>query len=254
MDRTRITTCNSEELMPTAETIISDLKKLGNPDQVAHCQRFFKTAPGEYGEGDQFLAIRNPNLRAYIKTVWKETSHEEVLQLLQSPFHEARLCALLIWVHQFPKTDDEGKKRIFEAYLDHTNRINNWDLVDLSAYQIVGSYLKEKDRDVLYKLAESKLLWDRRIAIISTWIFIRNHDFADTLELAEKLLFNTEDLMHKAVGWMLREVGKREKQVLCDFLDEYAPTMPRTTLRYAIEKFNKEERQHYMELKQKLQK
>jgi 3-methyladenine DNA glycosylase AlkD len=238
----------------TAHSITSDLKKLGNPDQVAHCQRFFKTGPGEYGEGDKFLAIRNPNLRAYVKTVWKETPHDEVLQLLQSPFHEVRLCALLIWVKQFSKADDEGQSRIFNAYLANSDRINNWDLVDLSAYQIVGSYLIEKDREILYKLAESSLLWDRRIAIISTWIFIRNHDFTDTLELAEKLLFNTEDLMHKAVGWMLREVGKKDKQTLCDFLDEYAATMPRTTLRYAIEKFDKEERQHYMDLKQKLQK
>jgi 3-methyladenine DNA glycosylase AlkD len=240
--------------MPTAKSIISDLKKLGNPDQVAHCQRFFKTAPGEYGEGDQFLAIRNPNLRAYVKTVWKNTPHEEVLKLLQSPFHEIRLCALLIWAQQFSKADTEKQKLIFDAYLANTNRINNWDLVDLSAYQIVGNYLKDKDRDILYTLADSALLWDRRISIISTWIYIRNNDFADTLELAEKLLYNSEDLMHKAVGWMLREIGKRDKQVLCDFLNEYAATMPRTTLRYAIEKFDKAERQYYMGLKQKLQK
>lgn len=207
---------------------------------------FFKTGKGQYGEGDKFLGVMVPQIRMVAKAN-KAFDFPEVEKLLYNEYHECRLCALLILVEQFKKATPEKKKEIFDFYLSNTSRINNWDLVDLSAKDIVGEYLvKEEKREILYKLAESSLLWDQRIAVISTFAFIRRNDFNDILKLSEILLLHPHDLMHKAIGWMLREVGKRDKKALTEFLDKYHKTMPRTMLRYSIEKLSQEEKAHYM--------
>ena len=166
--------------------------------------------------------------------------------LLQSEWPECRLCALLMLVERFKKSDEKGKKEIYDFYLSQTGRINNWDLVDLSAPGIVGEYLKDKPRKDLYRLADSPLLWDQRIAVVSTYTLIKNGDFIDILALSERLLHHKHDLMQKAVGWMLREMGKRDKDLLVQFLEKHCRTMPRTMLRYAIEKFPEEERKEFM--------
>ena len=173
-------------------------------------------------------------------------SPEEVLPLLRDTVHECRLLALLVWVQQFSKGDERIREKIVSLYLSHTTYINNWDLVDLSAYEIIGFYLQNKERSLLYKLAGEGTLWEQRISIVSTWKFIRNRDFSDTLQLADVLLLHPHDLIQKAVGWMLREIGKRDKAVLVDFLETRYNRMPRTMLRYAIEKFTPEERVRYM--------
>lgn len=186
-----------------------------------------------------------PNTRIVAKR-HKDAPFEVMAELLQSEWHECRLCALLMLVERFKKCDESGKKEIFDFYLTQTTRINNWDLVDLSAPGIVGEYLKDKPRDVLYRLADSALLWDQRIAVVSTYTLIKNNDFIDILALSERLLYHKHDLMQKAVGWMLREMGKRDKDLLVQFLEKYCKTMPRTTLRYAIEKFPEDERKEFM--------
>lgn len=229
----------------TAKQISKLLKELGDPVIAEHSQRFFKTGKGEYGEGDQFLGIRVPVLREQVKR-YQSILLTEVKKLLTSPFHEERLFALLLLVRKFSKGSDEEKTIIYQLYLDNTQYINNWDLVDSSAYQIVGVYLETRDRQILYQLAQSHSLWERRIAIMATFQFIRNHQFDDTLQLSELLLNDTEDLIHKAVGWMLREVGKRDIATEKTFLKTHYKTMPRTMLRYAIEKFPKQERQQYL--------
>ncbi len=212
--------------------------------------RFFKTGKGEYGEGDKFLGITVPNIRIVAKQ-YKDATMEIVEKLLLNEWHECRMCALLILVERFKKSKDEDeRKRIFDFYLSHTQHINNWDLVDLSAPQIVGGYLADKPHDVLYTLAQFPTLWEQRIAIVSTLTFIRNNEFTDTIRLAEHFMGQPgkmHDLMQKATGWMLREMGKRDKDILIAFLDRHAPTMPRTMLRYAIEKFSEEERRRFME-------
>ena len=229
----------------TASQISQDLHEIADPEIAQKSLRFFKTGKGEYGEGDQFLGIKVPVLREVVKK-YKATSRSEVLKLLQSPWHEARLCALFILVLQFKKGKDIDRTAIYEAYLNHTKWINNWDLVDSSAYFIVGPYLENKDRSVLYELARSKSIWERRIAMLATMHYIRKGEFADTLALAEILLHDKEDLMHKAVGWLLREIGKRDKEVEETFLKKHYRQMPRTMLRYAIEKFSVEERERYL--------
>ena len=208
-------------------------------------QGFFKTAKGAYGEGDKFVGIPVPKTRSVAKQ-YVYVAPEDVLPLLSDAVHECRLLALLIWVAQFPKSDKLRRKRIFDLYLSNTDKINNWDLVDLSAYQIVGEYLRDKDHTPLYRLAESGYLWEQRISIVATWKYIREKQFEDTLYLADKLLQHPHDLIQKAVGWMLREVGKRDKAVLLHFLESRYQIMPRTMLRYAIEKFSPEERAFYM--------
>lgn len=223
--------------------------------------RFFKTGKGQYGEGDKFLGVVVPNTRLVAKR-HKDEPFEVMAELLQSEWHECRLCALLMLVERFKKSDEKGKKEIFDFYLTQTSRINNWDLVDLSAPGIVGEYLKDKSRDVLYRLADSSLLWEQRIAVVSTYALIKSNDFIDILKLSEYFLhtpLNTDshsfsdacrvplhDLMQKAIGWMLREMGKRDKDLLVQFLEKYCTTMPRTTLRYAIERFSEEERKEWM--------
>ena len=194
----------------TAAFILSELQSVGTPEKAVHLSRFFKTGPGQYGEGDQFLGVVVPQTRSIAKAN-KVTPFDELQLLLDSPWHEARLCALLILVYRFQdrKAMPEEREAIFRFYLKNMRRCNNWDLVDLTCRDIVGEYLVDKDRSLLYRLAESENLWEQRISIVSTWAFIRRNDFGDTLELSERLIGHKHDLMHKAVGWMLREVGKK---------------------------------------------
>ena len=204
--------------------------------------RFFKTGKGQYGEGDMFLGVTVPNIREVAKE-FKDVNFNVIEELIHSPWHEMRMCALLILVNNSQK---EVTKESFDFYLSQTKYINNWDLVDLSAPQIVGKYLLDKDRDILYKLTESDLLWDNRIAIVSTLTFIRNNDLDDTYKLSLKMMHHRHDLMHKSIGWMLREAGKRDTKRLYDFVQEHKAIMPRTMLRYSIEKFDKETRKELM--------
>ena len=229
----------------TTQEIIKELRKLADPERAAHSARFFKTGSGDYGEGDHFLGIRVPEIRAQVKK-YVAISLAEIQALLMSEFHEVRLFALLLLVRKFARGDVQDKASIYDLYLNNTYRINNWDLVDSSASQIVGSYLANKDKQVLYKLGNSTSLWERRIAIIATFQFIRDHHFDDSLKLAKLLLEDKEDLIHKAVGWMLREIGKRDEDVEIDFLQLHYKTMPRTMLRYAIEKFPEQVRRKYL--------
>ena len=232
--------------MSEATKITKQLKALGNKTAAAHAQRFFKTGPGQYGEGDIFLGIRVPTLRKLAKE-HRDISLDAAVELLQSPFHEVRLLALLILVLQYERGGNE--KAIYRAYLANTHRINNWDLVDVTAEHLVGAYLFERNRQPLYKLARSKSLWERRIAIIATFYFIRRNQFEDTLAIADLLLNDKEDLMHKAVGWMLREIGKRNLKTEEDFLLPRYKHMPRTMLRYAIERFPEKKRISYLKSK-----
>ncbi|NTV40714.1 MAG: DNA alkylation repair protein [Candidatus Moranbacteria bacterium] len=226
--------------------IKKELKQLANPEKAKVLAGFFKTGKGQYGEGDKFLGITVPQTRAVTKKYW-QLPLAEIQELLKSAFHEERLAALLILVAQFEKGDEKKRKKIFDLYLKNTRWINSWDLVDLSADKIVGAYLSDKPKDILFKLAKSKLLWERRIAMLATFHEIKNGRSETALAIAEKLLNDKEDLMHKAVGWMLREVGKRcsqkEEEV---FLRKYAKVMPRTMLRYAIERFKEGKRQEYL--------
>lgn len=221
------------------------LKALANPDKVKILSSFFKTGPGQYGHGDVFLGVTVPQTRSVAK-LFASLPVDETLILLHSAVHEERLLALLIWVDQSRKADQSEKETIYRLYLKNTKYINNWDLVDLSARPIVGEYLADKDRSILKKLAVSPLVWDRRIAIIATFAFINRDDFADTFHIAEILLKDQHDLIHKAVGWMLREVGKRDRAVAEDFLKRHYTSMPRTMLRYAIEYFTENRRQLYL--------
>ncbi|WP_294607578.1 DNA alkylation repair protein [uncultured Bacteroides sp.] len=231
--------------MQRTKEIQQELEQYIDPVKREYLPNFFKTGKGQYGEGDKFLGIVVPNTRIVAKR-HKDAPFEVMAELLQSEWHECRLCALLMLVERFKKCDENGKKEIFDFYLAQTARINNWDLVDLSAPGIVGEYLKDNPRDVLYRLADSDLLWDQRIAVVSTYTLIKNNDFIDILALSERLLYHKHDLMQKAVGWMLREMGKRDKDLLVQFLEKYCKTMPRTTLRYAIEKFPEDERKEFM--------
>jgi len=227
------------------ESITKRLSKLGSKEQAAISQRFFKTGPGEYGEGDIFIGIKVPVLRKLAKE-YMNLSLKDVQIILRSKYHEERLLSLLILVDQFSKGDQKKKKRIYELYLKSTRIINNWDLVDSSAHLIVGPYLMDKSRTPLYELAQSDLLWERRIAVMSTFHYIKHDEFSDTLKIAGMLLSDKEDLIHKAVGWMLREIGKRRLQSEEIFLKKHYQKMPRTMLRYAIEKFPEPKRKSYL--------
>lgn len=231
-----------------AKYIQLELEQYIDPVKKEYLPNFFKTGKGEYGEGDRFLGVVVPNTRLVAKK-YNSEPFEVMAELLRSKWHECRLCALLMLVERFRKSSEEEQTRIYRFYLSQTARINNWDLVDLSAPYIVGEYLKDKPREDLYRLAASTLLWDQRIAVVATITFIRNYDFIDILTLAEKLLHHEHDLMRKAIGWMLREMGKRDRELLVQFLEKYASVMPRTMLRYSIEKFPEEERQYFMQLK-----
>jgi len=227
-------------------SIRSDLRSLKDPEKARILSGFFKTGPGDYGEGDHFLGIKVPEIRKIVRKHRKAFLHE-VLKLLHSRYHEERLAALLILVHQYQHGDETRKNEIFRTYLDNTAHINNWDLVDLTAPHIVGEHLFKKNRSLLPKLAQSESLWERRISILATFYFIRQGEDRETLKIAKLLLNDPHDLIHKAVGWMLREVGKRcSMESECRFLDRHASTMPRTMLRYAIERFPEDLRIHYM--------
>lgn len=221
------------------------LKSLGNKKVAKHSMRFFKTAEGEYGFGDKFLGIRVPVIRQAVKK-YKTVPLSTAEKLLKSEYHEIRLFALLFLVVRFSNSHPEEQEEIYRLYLSNTKYVNNWDLVDLSAHYIVGAYLENKDKAVLYDLSGSNLLWERRIAIMATFYFIRKKKFTDTLRISKQLLGDREDLIHKAVGWMLREVGKRDLSKEVAFLSSNYKKMPRTMLRYAIEKFSKKERQKYL--------
>ena len=229
----------------TAAFALQDLRKLADKKKSKILSRFFKTGKGEYAEGDEFLGITVPKTRALAKKYELLPTHEIHL-LLSSEFHEARLLSLIILTLQYKKSKGAGQEAIVRFYLDHAKHINNWDLVDLSVYKILGDYLLERDRAVLYKLAKSSSLWKRRMAIVSTYFFIRQGDFKETFELSKLLLGDDEDLIHKAVGWMLREVGKRDIKALQVFLKANYVQLSRTTLRYAIERFAEEERERYL--------
>ena len=231
--------------MQTAREIQARLRKLGSPEAAAFAARYFKTGPGQYGEGDVFLGIRVPVLRRVAREC-QATPMREVSKLLRSDVHEDRAVALLVFVGTVTTGNDAVRKRVFDTYLANTCHVNNWDLVDLSARAIVGGYLVDKDRAILDRLARSEHLWERRISIVATHHFITRGDFADTTRIAETLLADPHDLIHKAVGWMLREVGKRDQAVLEGFLKIHHGVMPRTMLRYAIERFPAELRLAYL--------
>jgi 3-methyladenine DNA glycosylase AlkD len=227
------------------DKILKELKSKKSSEQAKILSYFFKTGKGQYGEGDIFWGIKVPVTREIVKK-FKEASLKDVQELLDSQVHEHRLTGLLILVEKYKKA--ENKKEIYDFYLKNTKNINNWDLVDLTAPNIVGSFLLDntKERKILYSLVESNNLWERRIAILSTFTLLRNKEYKNTLKISEILLKDKHDLIHKAVGWMLREMGKRDKAVEVEFLKKHCKTMPRTMLRYAIEKFDAEEREKYM--------
>jgi len=208
-------------------------------------QRFFKTGPGEYGEGDKFLGIRVPATRRVARN-YQNLPLSDTLTLLHSTLHEERFLSLIILIQKYQKSSPDEKAEIYGIYLSHTRYINSWDLVDMSAEYIVGAYLRNRSHKPLYKLAQSESLWERRISIIATFHFIKNNEFDETLKVARMLLTNSEDLIHKAVGWMLREVGKRDRNTEESFLKKHYQRMPRTMLRYAIEKFPEDIRQQYL--------
>jgi len=224
----------------------ADLKKGGTPYRAKICRRFFKTGKGEYGEGDIFLGLTVPEQRGIAKN-YQNLPLADLLKLLHSKIHEERFISLVLMVGLYKKGDDELKKQIYDAYLANSKWINNWDLVDTSTPQIVGDYLYNfGDVRVLDKLAQSNLLWDRRIAVLATFPFLKNRDFKPSLRIAKALLNDKHDLIHKAIGWMLREVGKKDLNVLKEFLNKHASQMPRTALRYAIEKLPRGERDGYL--------
>ena len=221
--------------------ITSELQALSDDEKREIFPKFFKAGKGEYGEGDRFLGVTVPNIRAIAKQ-YKNVSLNEIRELMQSEWHEVRLCALLIMVEKSKKKDEALRQQLFDLYLSQTDRINNWDLVDLSCRFIVGEYLLDKSRDTLYQLAQNPLLWDNRIAIVSTYAFIRKGQLEDTYALSDLMMHHPHDLMHKAIGWMLREAGKRDANRLYNYVMNHRADMPRTMLRYAIEKFSPAER------------
>lgn len=228
-----------------ASDICSRLQVLGDRERVKVLQTFFKTARGEYGEGDVFVGLRVPEIRKLAKE-YQALPFAEIIQLLQSSVHEARLLAVLILVRAYTQGGASLQEQIFNLYLQNTRFINNWDLVDASAEYIVGSHLRYRSRSPLHTLAVSNLLWDRRISIMATFHYIKCGEFAETLRIAELLLRDPEDLIRKAVGWMLREIGKRDRFTEEEFLKVHYKIMPRTMLRYAIEKFPEKLRQQYL--------
>jgi len=222
-----------------------ELQHLADPDRAKILQKFFKTGKGQYGEGDVFLGIKVPEQRKVAKK-YSGLTLKELQGLLSSRYHEHRLTSLLILVIKYTKSDESEKKEIADFYFKNTNHINNWDLVDVSADKIIGDYLLERDRSVLYRLAKSENLWERRIAIMATFRFIKNNQFKDTTKISGLLLRDEHDLIHKAVGWMLRETGKRDMAAEEAFLKKHYKNMPRTMLRYAIEKFDQDKRRTYL--------
>lgn len=234
--------------MKTSQLILQALQKHANPAKAAHLQRFFKTGKGEYAEGDLFWGLTAPQMREIAKKFYTQATFDDLHELLQHPYHDARSAAFVMLSLQFAKAkkDPAAQKAIFEFYIAHLPCANNWDLVDISAPKISGPYLHGKDQAVLYALARSKNLWEQRVSMVSTWYLIRQGDFTAALALAEHFLSHTHDLMHKASGWMLREVGKKDERALTGFLDKFSKKMPRTMLRYSIEKLTPAQKAHYM--------
>ena len=227
-------------------TLLKEITARADASQVEGLSRFFKTGPGQYGEGDKFLGIKVPVTREVVKACWRETSLQDLEECIASEYHEVRLAALLALVELFRHNKSKQKEYV-DFYLAHTDRINNWDLVDLSCYPLLGVWLLDKDRQLLYDLArDGKTIWEQRIGIVSTMTFIRHGQLQDTFDIADILLHHPHDLIHKAVGWLLREAGKRDKEALVRYLEPRYQTMPRTMLRYAIEKFPEAERQQYL--------
>jgi 3-methyladenine DNA glycosylase AlkD len=236
---------------PTAEQVQAALRAVAKPERVEATKRFFQASPGGYSEGDEFLGCMVPPTRQVAKQ-FRDLPLAEVGRLLESKWHDDRLCALFILVTQYKRADQANKKAIYHLYMTHIARVNNWDLVDSSAPYIVGPYLRSRPEKlkVLQKLADSELLWKRRIAMLATFDYIKDGRADEALMVSEQLLHDKHDLIQKAVGWMLREIGKRvDRSVLLQFLDEHAATMPRTTLRYAIEHLGTEQRTQYLRLK-----
>ena len=240
--------------MEKTNHLLSQMLVQADPSQVEGLARFFKTGPGQYGEGDKFLGIKVPVTRAVVKECWRGASWEDLEECIASEYHEVRLAALLVLVEIFGHAGKRGPARpgmtreaCIEFYLAHTDRINNWDLVDLSCYPLLGEWLLDKDRSLLYELARhGKSIWEQRIGIVSTMTFIRHGQLQDTFDIADILIGHPHDLIHKAVGWLLREAGKRDRAALEAYLEDRFRTMPRTMLRYAIEKFPEAERQRYL--------
>jgi 3-methyladenine DNA glycosylase AlkD len=231
-----------------ASDALRALRDQADPARAAVSLGFFKTGPGEYGEGDRFLGLTVPQVRR-LASAYRDLPHGEIRRLLRDEIHEARLLALCILVERYGKADSTERERIYRLYLDEIDHVNNWDLVDASAPYLVGVHLLAGDRALLTKLADSPILWRRRIAIVSTWHFIRNGEFEPTLMLCDRLLDDPRDLMHKACGWMLRELGKRDSPLLEGWLEDRATRMPRTMLRYAIERLAPDRRRYYLGLK-----
>ncbi|RSK42517.1 DNA alkylation repair protein [Hymenobacter perfusus] len=231
--------------MLTAHDVLVRIHALADPERAVAVARFFKTGPGEYGEGDQFLGLTMPQQRLLARE-FQQLPQQEVLRLLHSPWHECRSVALVIWTLQFTKAGPAGRTAIYEQYLANRHFVNNWDLVDITCPNIVGGYLLDKDRAPLYELAAENHLWSQRMSIVSTLAFIRKGQFQDTFAVAELLLSHRHDLIHKATGWMLREVGKRNEEALEEFLTDHRGQLPRTALRYAIERLPPARRNWHM--------
>ncbi len=228
------------------EDLMNSLRQRIQPEKKDGYQRFFKTGPGQYGEGDVFWGITVPHQREVVKAYASQVGLTEIHELLSSEVHECRLTALLIMVAQFTKGSPRERQSLIEVYLERVDRINNWDLVDASAPGLLGVWLLDKDTSLLLQWAQSGHLWKQRIAMIATWTFIRKERWSEPLQVAQLLVHHPHDLIHKAVGWMLRELGKRNLQAERQFLEQYAPTMPRTMLRYALEKWPADERSLFM--------
>lgn len=231
--------------------ILRDLEKVSSKEYASTLQKFFKTGKGEYGYGDVFVGIKIPSLRSICKKYYRDISFEQLNFFTQNRVHEYRLFAFLILTYKFEKATQQQKKDIYEYYIKHLEYVNNWDIVDLTAHEIVGQYLIDKDRKDIYELLNSDNLWKQRVAVISTYAFIRNGDFKEILSFAKKLLTHEHDLIHKAVGWMLRNMGKKDINELRKFLDSYATEMPRTMLRYAIERLEEPQRKKYLHMGKK---
>jgi 3-methyladenine DNA glycosylase AlkD len=227
-------------------TLKQSILQLANPERAIGTARFFKTGKGQYGEGDIFIGVSNPQVQAVVKEFYENMEFAEIQELINDKMHELRFAGLLILVAQYQKASKNQQQIIVDFYLKNLSQINNWDLVDCSAYKILGKFLLDKDRQVLYDLAGTGHLWSERVAVVSTMELIRNGQFTDTFRLSEIFLTHPHDLMHKACGWMLREVGKREELALEEFLDEHLTKMPRTMLRYAIEKMEEKKRLRYL--------
>lgn len=229
------------------EQVKAALEDKAIPEKAAYFPRFFKSGPGEYGEGDKFLGVKVPEQRKIAKSVYKEISLDEIETLIQDKYHEVRLTGVMILVYCYEKLkSDEDRKKLVDFYLKNLKWVNNWDLVDSSCHHILGHYYLNKDKSLFYELASKDHLWSQRVAMVSTYYWIKRGKFEDALALAEKLLDHPHDLMHKAVGWMLREIGNKDYEVEFEFLKKHYQQMPRTALRYAIEKFDEEVRQDFL--------